>query len=169
MPIIDSDAHVVETEHTWDYMDPEDEKHRPQVVDDGNGGAFWKIDGEIRGRARGPVAAQGLSDKVKRNMVTDDAKRYMEDIPRTHRPHGRVGHRRTGALPNDVHRPHVRQPRHRDCTCQELQPMARRYLGTGRRKATLDEHPASRDDGRGAQSVAVVCRARRVRHNHALH
>ena len=42
--------------------------------------------GEIRGRARGPVAAFGLSDKVKRNMVTDDSKRYMEDIP------GRVAH-----------------------------------------------------------------------------
>ena len=86
MPVIDSDAHVVETEQTWDYMDPGDEKHRPQIVDDGTGAKFWKIDGQIRGRARGPVAAFGLSDKVKRNMVTDDAKRYMEDIP------GRVAH-----------------------------------------------------------------------------
>ena len=86
MPVIDSDAHVVETEQTWAYMDPEDEKYRPQVVDDGTGAKFWKIDGEIRARARGPVAAFGLSDKVKRNMVTDDAKRYMEDIP------GRVAH-----------------------------------------------------------------------------
>ena len=86
MPVIDSDAHVVETERTWDYMDPGDEKRRPQVVDDGTGALFWKIDGKIRSRARGPVAAQGLSAKVSRNMVTDDAKRYMEDIP------GRVAH-----------------------------------------------------------------------------
>lgn len=86
MPVIDSDAHVVETERTWDYMDPGDAKRRPEVVDDGTGALFWKIDGKIRARARGPVAAQGLSAKVSRNMVTDDAKRYMEDIP------GRIAH-----------------------------------------------------------------------------
>ncbi len=88
MPVIDSDAHVVETEQTWEYMDPEDEKHRPRVVDSPNGDGFkyWEIDGQIRSRARGPVAAHGLSEKVKRNMVTDDAKRYMEDIP------GRIAH-----------------------------------------------------------------------------
>ncbi|MBI67960.1 MAG: hypothetical protein CL777_04355 [Chloroflexi bacterium] len=88
MPVIDSDAHVVETEQTWDYMDPGDEKYRPTIVDspNGDGVKYWKIDGEIRARARGPVAAAGISEKVKRNMVTDDAKRYMEDIP------GRVAH-----------------------------------------------------------------------------
>lgn len=88
MPVIDADAHVIETEHTWDYLDPEDEKHRPVVVQslNGDGSKYWMIDGQVRSRARGPVAAQGLSDKVKRNMVTDDAKRYMEDIP------GRIAH-----------------------------------------------------------------------------
>lgn len=86
MPVIDSDAHVVETEHTWDYMSAEDEKFRPQVVDGPDGFKYWQIDGQLRARARGPVAAAGISEKVKRNMVTDDAKRYMEDIP------GRVAH-----------------------------------------------------------------------------
>jgi hypothetical protein len=27
--VIDSDSHVVETERTWQFMDPEDEKYRP--------------------------------------------------------------------------------------------------------------------------------------------
>src|SRR6266508_1337732 len=88
MPVIDSDAHVVETEHTWDYLDPEDSKYRPVIVQsqNGDGAKYWMIEGKIRGTARGPVAARGLSDNVKRNMVTDDSKRYMEDIP------GRVAH-----------------------------------------------------------------------------
>ena len=35
---IDSDAHVVETDHTWDFMDPSEEKYRPQLygTDGGN-------------------------------------------------------------------------------------------------------------------------------------
>ena len=32
MITIDADAHVVETEHTWDFMDKSDQKYRPQVV-----------------------------------------------------------------------------------------------------------------------------------------
>ena len=88
MPVIDADTHVVETEHTWDYMDPDEQKYRPVVVQSqGEDGAkYWMIDGKLRGRARGPVAAKGLAASVTRTMVTDDAKRYMEDIP------GRIAH-----------------------------------------------------------------------------
>ena len=86
MPVIDSDAHVVETEVTWDYMDPSDEQYRPQIVTAEDGIRYWLIDGKINGRVRGPVAAKGLVDSVQRKMVTDDAKRFMEDIP------GRLAH-----------------------------------------------------------------------------
>ena len=30
--VIDSDSHVVETERTWQFMDPEDEKYRSVLV-----------------------------------------------------------------------------------------------------------------------------------------
>jgi len=86
MVVVDSDAHVVETEHTWEFMDASDSKYRPQIVTADDGAKYWLIEGKIRGRARGPVGARGLSDKVARKMVTDDAKRFMEDIP------GRVAH-----------------------------------------------------------------------------
>ena len=29
MPTIDADAHVLETEQTWEYMDGADKKYRP--------------------------------------------------------------------------------------------------------------------------------------------
>ena len=30
-PIIDADAHVIETEHTWDYLDTSERKYRPML------------------------------------------------------------------------------------------------------------------------------------------
>lgn len=86
MVVVDSDAHVIETEHTWDFMDPSDSKYRPEVVTGKDGIGYWMIEGKIRGRARGPVAARGIANTVSRRMVTDDAKRFMEDVP------GRVAH-----------------------------------------------------------------------------
>ena len=47
MPTIDSDAHVVESEHTWDFMDRADQKYRPLIVRPRGegGGEYWFIDG----------------------------------------------------------------------------------------------------------------------------
>jgi hypothetical protein len=87
MPTIDSDAHVVETEHTWDYMDPSDMKYRPQIYTAPDGVHYWVIDGKLRGRARGPVQAQGFAaGKVSRKTEVPEAHKYMEDIP------GRLAH-----------------------------------------------------------------------------
>ena len=86
MPVIDSDAHVVETEATWDYMDPSEEKYRPQILTNKDGIRYWVIDGKLQGRVRGEDIAQGISEKVQRKMVMDQSKRLMEDIP------GRLAH-----------------------------------------------------------------------------
>ncbi len=32
MPIIDADAHVIETERTWEYMEDPEAKFRPTLV-----------------------------------------------------------------------------------------------------------------------------------------
>jgi predicted TIM-barrel fold metal-dependent hydrolase len=46
MPAIDADAHVIETERTWEYMDPSDSKYRPVTISRNNGREeFWLIDG----------------------------------------------------------------------------------------------------------------------------
>ena len=31
LQVIDADAHVVETERTWDYLDPGEERYRPTL------------------------------------------------------------------------------------------------------------------------------------------
>jgi predicted TIM-barrel fold metal-dependent hydrolase len=72
MAIIDSDAHVLETDRTWDYMLESEREMRPRVVptpkDASSGGESWLVDGTYIGKAR--------------NVGHDTAKesREMEDI-----------------------------------------------------------------------------------------
>jgi len=49
--VIDADAHVVETAHTWDYMDPSEMKYRPTLVQVPGEvkQQLWLIDGNFRG------------------------------------------------------------------------------------------------------------------------
>lgn len=72
MPIIDADAHVVESEHTWDFLEGRDKRYRPITVrvpgPDGGEREHWAVDGRLLGK--GPIAA----DDVTR------AQQYMEDI-----------------------------------------------------------------------------------------
>ena len=63
MPTIDSDAHVVESEHTWDFMDSADQKYRPLIVRPRgeSGGEYWYIDGKIRGLVRIILTAKEIA------------------------------------------------------------------------------------------------------------
>ena len=72
MSVIDSDAHVLETERTWDYMLESEHSMKPRVVptptDPSSGGESWLVDGTHIGKAR--------------NVGHDTAReaREMEDI-----------------------------------------------------------------------------------------
>jgi len=85
MPTIDSDAHVVESERTWDFMEQADQKYRPRVVrPSGEGGAeYWFIDGKIRGLVRIVMTAQEMADvseRTGRDMRTPKETREMENV-----------------------------------------------------------------------------------------
>lgn len=57
MPIIDADAHVIESERTWDYMTEAESKFRPTMVASQDGRKqFWLID--RRPFPRGPVSTE---------------------------------------------------------------------------------------------------------------
>jgi hypothetical protein len=43
MATIDADAHVVESEHTWDDMDPADRKYRPVLVTPNGAREEWPV------------------------------------------------------------------------------------------------------------------------------
>ena len=86
MPTIDSDAHVVESERTWDYIDKADQKYRPLIVKPRGegGGEFWYIDGKIRGLVRIVLTARDVEDVARRtgrDMNTPQETREMENVP----------------------------------------------------------------------------------------
>jgi uncharacterized protein len=88
--VIDADAHVLESERTWDYLEPADRKYRPVPVtvpaDPSIGRArrdAWVIDGKIRG-LRCPILTEeeltALSAKLGRDVRTQQASREMGDV-----------------------------------------------------------------------------------------
>src|SRR5262245_35120821 len=85
MPTIDSDAHVVESEHTWDFMDAADQKYRPVIVRPrGDAKAeYWFIDGKIRGLVRVVMTAKEMNEVAERTgrvMNTPRETREMENV-----------------------------------------------------------------------------------------
>jgi len=85
MPTIDSDAHVVESEHTWDFMDAADQKYRPVIVRPrGDSSAeYWFIDGKIRGLVRVVMTAREMDEVAERTgrvMHTPRETREMENV-----------------------------------------------------------------------------------------
>ncbi len=86
MPTIDADAHVVESEQTWDFMDRADQKYRPLIVRPRgeDGGEYWFVDGKIRGLVRIVMTAQEMADvteRTGRDMRTPKETREMENVP----------------------------------------------------------------------------------------
>jgi predicted TIM-barrel fold metal-dependent hydrolase len=84
MPTIDSDAHVVENEQTWAYMDPGDRQFRPVAVrPPGSTRLFWFIDGKTRGLPT-PVPNDAdfaeISKNAGRVMNTPQETREMRDV-----------------------------------------------------------------------------------------
>jgi uncharacterized protein len=88
--VIDADAHVLESEHTWDYLEPSDRKYRPLPVtvpaepSIGRGRRdAWVVDGKIRG-LRFPTLAEeelaALSAKLGRDLKTQQKSREMGDV-----------------------------------------------------------------------------------------
>jgi len=81
MKTIDSDAHVIENERTWDYLDPSAKGSRPSLMTeetvDGSRRQFWVIEGRAFGRAN-----IGLdTPKESREMADIDARiRHMDEL-----------------------------------------------------------------------------------------
>ena len=97
MPVIDADAHVVETERTWDFIAESDQHLRPVIVTQPNASgkptSYWLIDGKFRNTARQPIGqrekwdpnrvSEDMSNNSKasgRLMETPDASKHMEDV-----------------------------------------------------------------------------------------
>ena len=82
---IDADAHVVESEHTWDFLDKEDLQYRPQLFSspDNSQSRYWVIDGKIAG-LRLPTPSEReleiMSERAGRDLVTAADARHLDDV-----------------------------------------------------------------------------------------
>jgi len=85
LQIIDADAHVLETEHTWDYLEPAEQKYRPQLLYSPNDPAkqWWSIEGKIRGLRFPTLSEQQLTEQSQqtgKSVAAPLAAREMDDV-----------------------------------------------------------------------------------------
>jgi predicted TIM-barrel fold metal-dependent hydrolase len=86
-PVIDADAHVVESAHTWDFMDASEKQFRPIPLETreecGVKQQFWLIDGKVRGFRFPAFSAEELerrSHQVSRKFADDQESREMGNV-----------------------------------------------------------------------------------------
>lgn len=79
--VIDSDAHVIESARTWDYLEPSEKKYAPIILDTPTQ-EIWLIGDKVRPRLSSLSDEQlaELSRKSGRNMVTSRESREMGDV-----------------------------------------------------------------------------------------
>ncbi len=86
-PVIDADAHVVESAHTWDYMDPSERQFRPVPLEAPEEAGvrlqFWLIDGKVRGfrfPAFSPAELEKRSRLAGRKFADSKESREMGNV-----------------------------------------------------------------------------------------
>jgi predicted TIM-barrel fold metal-dependent hydrolase len=83
--VIDADAHVIESEHTWDYLLPHEEKFRPKLFasPENPEHAYWILGGKIIGH-RNPAASEEdlirMSAETGRDLVSTRSSRELSDV-----------------------------------------------------------------------------------------
>ena len=83
--VIDADAHVIESEHTWDYLLPHEERYRPQLFSapDNPANAYWVLGGQIIGHRTAEQTEDELrevSERTGRDVVSTVASRELSDV-----------------------------------------------------------------------------------------
>ncbi len=85
--VIDADAHVIETDRTWDYLEKSEAAFRPRIVsaDDDPNTRYWLIDGKLAGlrtaaTSDSDVARRTATLASHRDVAVSAAARKMEDI-----------------------------------------------------------------------------------------
>lgn len=86
MPVIDADAHVIETERTWDYMDEGDRRFRPRLVVESDPAVpesqreHWLIDGGLYPRRLFPVEQSGTTDETREMRNVEGRLEHMDEL-----------------------------------------------------------------------------------------
>ena len=86
MPTIDADAHVVETERTWTFMDERFARYTPKLLinPDANAPArekqYWQIDGRVFARRVFDYERSGTSEETREMLDIEARLRHMDEL-----------------------------------------------------------------------------------------
>jgi uncharacterized protein len=85
LQVIDADAHVIETERTWDYLELAEQRFRPLLFASPHDPAtqYWVIEGKIGGFRFPTLTEQQLRELSQRagwNKETPQAARELDDV-----------------------------------------------------------------------------------------
>ena len=83
--VIDADAHVIENDHTWDFLEPSEARYRPRKVDhpDNPGYQVWEIDGRLGPPALSVEAGDDPEERAQessRRIGTPRQSRQLADV-----------------------------------------------------------------------------------------
>lgn len=74
--IIDADAHVIEADTTWDYLEPHEKKYRPIALNGAGDVKHWLVDGQLFSREAGnhklSIAVRQMADLKTRIEIMDE-------------------------------------------------------------------------------------------------
>jgi predicted TIM-barrel fold metal-dependent hydrolase len=85
LTVIDADAHVVETERTWDYLEPSEQQYRPKLYSSPSDVTrqYWVIDDKISGFRFFTLSERELQEfaqRAGRDFATPQAARELDDV-----------------------------------------------------------------------------------------
>lgn len=82
MRVIDADCHVIESDQTWEYLDPQDIEFKPMAVEnpDRPDRPMWVIDGRARQRPFGTSATGSPSEELSGFSETTFQTRSVGDV-----------------------------------------------------------------------------------------
>ena len=158
--VIDADAHVVENERVWDYLDTGEEKYRPTLLaEPGNSERqHWVLDGEDLGPKFPSPNEKQSEEHLKRfgrEVKTPVEARELGDVSPTAEAHGRVGDRCASALQlalaPAVHAP----PGSKNRALLELEPLDGGCLETWREPFALELRRSGVDPDRSCAANSL--------------
>ncbi len=83
--VIDADAHVIETEASWEYLDAPERKYRPRLysANDDADTQYWVLEDKILGfrfQTLSEKKLKELTQRSGRNSITPKSARELEDV-----------------------------------------------------------------------------------------
>ncbi len=86
MAVIDADCHVIECEETWEYMEGEDRRHKPRILEAADQSDplrrndFWLFDSNLEPKRAFPPASSGTTPESSELRDVEARLKHMDEL-----------------------------------------------------------------------------------------